>query len=403
MRTKKQLFAGLSAVSLTALAATVGACVTVVSSTPDATRRSDAAIREVSADETAVPDEPLRPDATRGDASTADAERAEDATLGDASALPLRTWTWVPLEGMRCGNGAGTGVGVSRGESDRMVLLLEGGGACWDVATCFVLQSASNLEQGFGAAQFASVRAELERTALLDRAAVDNPLRDATYVFVPYCTGDIHAGDRVATYEALGMRRDVHHVGARNLDAALAYLRATFTQRSQVFLTGFSAGGYGVVMNWHRVAAALAPAPVDALSDCGDPVSPPDGRYTTWYRQWNLQTPPGCDGCDRDLLAVLGAQLRAHPTRRYAQLAYTDDAVLSAFYGVAPAAFAPLVRQLTTTVVAAPNARAFVVSGSEHVMTPRARSVRARDGALLFDFVRAWAQASADWQSHTPY
>ena len=45
-----------------------------------------------------------------------------------------------------------------------------------------------------------------------------NVFRDATYVFVPYCTGDLHAGDNVATYDVGGTPTPTYHWGGRNLD-----------------------------------------------------------------------------------------------------------------------------------------------------------------------------------------
>ena len=61
----------------------------------------------------------------------------------------------------------------------------------------------------------------------LDRARATNPFRDASYVFVPYCTGDLHAGSNVATYDVLGPRTFAH-VGRRNVEALLPRLRATW-------------------------------------------------------------------------------------------------------------------------------------------------------------------------------
>ena len=47
--------------------------------------------------------------------------------------VPERTWTWIPVDGMRCMNGSATGIGVSVDESsDQLMILLEGGGACFN-------------------------------------------------------------------------------------------------------------------------------------------------------------------------------------------------------------------------------------------------------------------------------
>ena len=47
----------------------------------------------------------------------------------------------------------------------------------------------------------------------------DNPVRDWTMVFMPYCTGDVHAGTRTnATAETWGLWFDGHLNFARILD-----------------------------------------------------------------------------------------------------------------------------------------------------------------------------------------
>ncbi|MDP3277008.1 MAG: pectin acetylesterase-family hydrolase [Deltaproteobacteria bacterium] len=374
------------------------------------TPRSDAAAVDGSQSETGSPDDAgsgdvaaLPEDGALADAATADGANT-DASIAAPIVAPNERWTWVSIDGMRCGNGQPTGVAVNlTNRSRRVMVIVQGGGACWDVATCFVLRSAANLESGYGAAQFESERVNLESAALLDRRAANNAFADASYVFVPYCTGDMHSGTRVMRYEALGMTRDVHHVGARNMDALMPRLQATFASADKLWLYGISAGGYGVIFNWLRFSQAFRSARVDALSDCGVPVTPPDGRYATWVRTWGSQLPPGCADCDRNLTSVLLAQLAAHRTSRFGQLAFTDDQVLRTFYGLGPADFAPLVRTLHTRLSTEPNARTFVVTSDAHVMAGAINTTRTADGTVLGPWLQQWATDSPMWASHAPY
>ena len=71
----------------------------------------------------------------------------------------------------------------------------------------------------FGQAQWEASGAPSVGHAL-DRARATNPFRAASYVFIPYCTGDLHAGSNVATYDVLGPRKFAH-VGRRNVEALL--------------------------------------------------------------------------------------------------------------------------------------------------------------------------------------
>ena len=67
----------------------------------------------------------------------------------------MDTWTFLPVDGTACGNGTPTGIGVNRSAtSNDLVILIEGGGACWDANTCFGLKSAVNIDVNYDAALF---------------------------------------------------------------------------------------------------------------------------------------------------------------------------------------------------------------------------------------------------------
>ena len=55
-------------------------------------------------------------------------------------------------------------------------------------------------------------------------------------VYVPYCTGDIYSGDKVAVYQdPTGQKPQLiwHHNGLRNTRAVTAWLRTTWSARSR--------------------------------------------------------------------------------------------------------------------------------------------------------------------------
>ena len=55
-----------------------------------------------------------------------------------------------------------------------------------------------------------------------------NPFRDASFVYVPYCTGDIYGGEAVQTYTSGQTSKTVHHMGRANVKAFLSRLVPTF-------------------------------------------------------------------------------------------------------------------------------------------------------------------------------
>src|SRR5580698_1622072 len=79
---------------------------------------------------------------SKEEASTPDTgpEFAPDAAVVDTSAipsLPAMTWQFVPIQGAMCRDGSATGIGVNVVPgSTKVMIFLEGGGACFNSITC---------------------------------------------------------------------------------------------------------------------------------------------------------------------------------------------------------------------------------------------------------------------------
>src|SRR5690349_8408075 len=60
-----------------------------------------------------------------------------EVDAGDPISAPNETWTFVPVPDAHCGNGTSTGIGVNLTDrSNRVLIFLAGGGACWEAAAC---------------------------------------------------------------------------------------------------------------------------------------------------------------------------------------------------------------------------------------------------------------------------
>lgn len=338
------------------------------------------------------------PDPTPQPRPDASADTGADTPPDAPADAPVGAWTWRDVPGMVCGDGEPTGVGVNPSDrSDDVVIFLQGGGACWDVNSCFILRSSINIESGYTAAMFAN---EATRSAPpFDRADPANPFKDATFIFVPYCTGDLHSGDNVKEYAAFNQTRAVHHKGAANIDALLRELGPTLADKKRVWLTGVSAGGYGAQLNYHRFAAALPGAEVHALADCSPMVTPWAGRLGEMSGAWRLQTPPGCEACATSFPAVIDHLATTYPQRRFALLTYDADNVISLYFnypldGTFGRALNSLLRDQYDPH---PNARYFARPGTEHVMLGGFKTLRAADGTPLRDWIAAWATGAPSW------
>src|SRR5205814_7365144 len=75
-------------------------------------------------------------------------------------------------------------------------------------------------------------------------------------VEIPYCTGDVHAGDRVRSYSNGGRILTAHHRGYRNFKYDLAIIKSLFANPAKVAAWGSSAGAFGLDCNLTQLRGA---------------------------------------------------------------------------------------------------------------------------------------------------
>lgn len=312
------------------------------------------------------------------------------ATTGPIVA-PNDVWTWVDFPESRCGRGTPTGIGINPTTlSNDLIVFMQGGGACWNNLSCS-LGFAQDLD-GYDSRKFAT---EGTRTQVaFNRTNQNNPFRTASFVFIPYCTGDVHIGDTLSSY-------GIHHRGAANVRAFLARLKDTFPNVTRVWLTGSSAGGYGVQLNYHKFAEAFPRAEVHGLADSAQMLNPPDpAQLTEWIAAWAVTDPPGCAGCTADFTRVPGALAATYPNRRFGLVAFSKDSVLINFFSHANQdAFAMATNNLLSSQYdGKANLKYFLVEPAmpSHVMLDEL-FVRTAGGVPLSTFVRGWALGEPGW------
>jgi len=317
------------------------------------------------------------------------------------------TWSWFDIPGATCGNGDGTGLGIRAADgSNELVIFLAGGGVCSDNQTCFVAPQANYIATGYQEAEFLAELGvggggphDLQLFARDDNA---NPFRGANYVFVPYCTGDLHSGDKVTTYDD----GTVHHVGFANMERYLETLHATFTDTTRIYLMGISAGGGGAVFNWSQVQETFASARVDVINDSGPWFPSPymtDTIETRWRTSWAMDAnlPSGCADCLDDL-GALHTHLAASQTgdARAALLAQTRDSTLSAVYGI-PDTDVEAGLGAMANAISSNNYQHFYVTGTSH-LTLGEWDTLSEDGTTVRQFLTKMVGDDADWASVEP-
>ncbi len=348
-------------------------------------------------------------DAGSTDASETDAFAAphdtgprRDSAFDDAGAATAfeavnETWTFQPIPGGECGNGSEYAVGVNLTDRSRdVVLFFQGGGACWDMLSCFTLGSATHINDTLTSAVVLA-EAQNDTSFVFDRGAT-NPFADASFVYMPYCTGDAHSGSNIATYGT----REVHHVGAHDAQLVIDRMAATFPDAERIWLVGLSAGGYGVIANWWRAQDAFPSARVDALSDCGDPLAVPLGRWRLMLDSWGFEFPPACTGCDSldDALPYYAASMP--PPHRFGLLAYLHDPVISSFFTLNTNAIAAGLTSLRETSSLTPNQRTFFVEDNAHVLLNEPDRSPASGGPSVREWITQFATDDAAWVDQGP-
>lgn len=343
------------------------------------------------------------------DCTTSDPE----ITFGEPITAPDLTWTFVDFPDAFCMNGTATGIGVNiNPASDQLVIYLEGGGACFDPLSCATVAGAS----GFDDRDFASYATSLTR-GFFDRDDTDNPVREASYVFVPYCTGDVHGG----TNEAGPMGR--MHVGYRNITAYLKRLVPTFPSVARVLLTGRSAGGLGTLVNFDQVQSAFDCTPVHVLDDAGALL--PDEYLKPCLQSlvretWGLDAiiPTDCPECtcsdQGGLWNVYPYLARRHPDRRFGLITSMEDGTFRSFYGYGYSSgcnfpmnmpgedYAAGLLEVREALAGDDNFRTFYVPGEQHTFTYQDLSATSAGGVTISTWLTQLLDDDPAWSDVGP-
>jgi hypothetical protein len=333
-----------------------------------------------------------------------DAPAPPDANVAplELDALPADEWSFVPVPGAVCGNGSQFSIGVNphAGATEALIIVM-GGGACWDANTCFTIASATHVAEDYTRAMFDSERAIVRTVGWDDRAAVLNPFRGSHLIFVPYCTGDLHAGDAVQAYPGAPGGAQLHHRGNPNTLAYLAAMQEAWPSLATVRVIGFSAGGFGTQLHWGHFADTWPEADLELLADCSPMADVEPALYATWRASWSLYTPEGCADCATTFAAYDDFYDARYPESRFGLLATTRDRVIEAFWGVSdlPTRVDSL---LTGHLDDNATTRYFVVDSTDHVILGQAGTLRSSDGTLLIDWLLGWLENDARWHNTRP-
>ena len=194
-------------------------------------------------------------------------------------------WQRVALPGTQCGNGSQYKFFVRRTASPNLLFFFEGGGACWDYDTCSGRAGVLGAANPNGitddymtqfTAKYVSPIVNGADPGIPGRSRTDLVTKDWNIVYMPYCTGDVHVGNRQTTYvDTTGGQPSLtwNHAGYTNTMAAVSWAHAQIPSVGKLLVTGFSAGGTATAAGYYFVRRGINPTRGYYLNDSG-PVYP---------------------------------------------------------------------------------------------------------------------------------
>jgi len=252
------------------------------------------------------------------DDDTEERNAQEHPLLDAISSIIWGAWDKVDIPGAVCGNNTQYKIFMMKstgfwnwlfGYTNDLIVYLEPGGACWDYPSCTGqtgIRGAANPDgipdnfMNLGDyldpnMEGGSVNAVISPLILRNHPTGDNVQTSRwNKVFIPYCTGDVHSGNRVATYVGdNGETIEYHHVGATNIEKVIDFLKQEFPNIDKLMITGSSAGGVGALTNYHFFREELDPSKCYLLDDSGpifSATSDDDNQYRLHQKistEWN--------------------------------------------------------------------------------------------------------------------
>jgi len=189
----------------------------------------------------------------------------ESSTTTTTTTEPATTGEWVvhDADGCVCADGSDYQYLTWAGDPDKVVIFLQGGGACFTAETCEIGSPAQSFSHDI-VADLEAARSGGFRRGLFDFDNPENPVGDWSVIYLPYCTGDVFLGNRAHTYSD---EVTISHTGNLNARKGVEHLLANHPGATHVFVTGSSAGAVPAPLVAGLVAEQYPDADVAALGD----------------------------------------------------------------------------------------------------------------------------------------
>lgn len=281
-----------------------------------------------------------------------------------------------------------------QGASDKLVVFFNGGGACFNAATCIAGGDPS--VSLYTATADDPLNDPHPWSGLLDTGRSDNPFKDWSMLFLPYCTADVHIGSKDTQYTFVHpqfgpISQTIAHHGFDNFLYARDWIGKRTHGVRQVLVAGVSAGAYGAAINYPYLRESFPWARTALIGDGGNGVITGEFMSLALGESWGgaanlppLFQPLRTFASPHFLPTAYGLLALRYPLDRFSQYTSAWDTSQTLFYnvmlhpdapqdwmGTVSQAFLPWTATMQTYVHAnalAPNYRFYVAPGCRHTI-----------------------------------
>ena len=295
-----------------------------------------------------------------------------ETTDPEPTDAPVVTPTWETVDApsnCMCADGSAFHFYLREASPTKVLFYLEGGGACFSGDMC---------KPGSGTySETISPISKLEDSpGIFDFDNPENPFADYSVVYVPYCTGDVHAGNITKDY---GNGVVTQHKGFVNASNALDTMIKRFPNTTQLVVAGSSAGSFPTPVFAGIAGDRLPNADLKVFADSSGAVPDAMGFVIgNWGTLETLPDWPEIEGLTVDQFTPAYTFIKAaehNPKIRFARHDFAFDNVLSSFArmaGLSPDDLVSVMRTNESKVEATGvNVANWISPGDDHTIAVR--------------------------------
>ena len=285
---------------------------------------------------------------------------------------PVVAPTWETVDApsdCMCADGSAFHFYLREASPTKVLFYLEGGGACFSGDMC---------KPGSGTySETISPVSKLEDSpGIFDFDNPENPFADYSVVYVPYCTGDVHAGNITKDY---GNGVVTQHKGFVNASNALDTMIKRFPNTTQLVVAGSSAGSFPTPVFAGIAGDRLPNADLKVFADSSGAVPDAMGYVIgNWGTLETLPDWPEIEGLTVDQFTPAYTFIKAaehNPKITFARHDFAFDNVLSSFArmaGLSPDDLVSVMRTNESKVEATGvNVANWISPGDDHTIAVR--------------------------------